>query len=176
MPQFPYAEQDRADLYLDNWNNKTTSYMAQFGNLGPVTAHGHVPNTNFTMSLANLPPHTELRYRVYWHHVDSTDGETSYLYLTNASGLETEFLRHSKVYNALPSVSVLIGTYVWNDGRTYSYRPWGGGGYGHDGYLDYDSGYYPHGGSLFSARHYIGEDQGSSDEAAYLSHVRVDVR
>ncbi len=173
-PYLYYDEGTYASAYTGNWNNATTYSMNQFGGLGYVNAHGHQASTNFTLTLNNLPPHNTIRYRVYWHCVDSLDNETSYLYCTNSSGTETEKFRFTKVYNVDGYSAVVVDTGVrhnWSGSQSYSYAPWSGASI--DGFINIDTGYYAHTGSSFSARHYIGADQGADDEAMYLSHVQV---
>lgn len=169
-----YDEDIYAQAYTANWNNSTVYSMTNFGGLGYVTAHGHVASTNFTLTLNNLPSHTMIRYRVFWHCVDSLDTETSNLYLMNSSGSETEFLRFTKALGTSGITTVVIASgaqATWSGTQTYSYAPWTGSSL--DGYINFDSGYYAHALSSFTARHYIGADQTADDEAMYLSHVQV---
>lgn len=171
-----YDEGTNAANFTSNWNNSTTFNMADFGGLGNVTAHGFTSGpVTFTLTLNNLPPHTTIRYRVFWHLVDSLDNETNQLFVMNSSGTETEVLRFTKIYNAPPSASIIgSGTTVtWNGGRSYSYRPWANGSFLQDGFYDVDTGYYSHSSSTFTARHVMGADQAQADEAEYLTHVQV---
>jgi hypothetical protein len=145
-PVMKYSEGADATNFLNNWNNSTTYYMAQFGGLGPVTAHGFSSGpVNYTLTLPGLPTHTRIKYRVFWHMVDSLDTETSRLYIGDGSS-ETEYLTFTKVYNAAPSVSYAGGnlTTSWSGHQTYSYRPWANGAYGADGYMTVDSGWINH--------------------------------
>lgn len=171
-----YYEGRDANLYTGNWNNSTTYSMLNFGGLGHITAHGwsNGPAT-YTLTLASIPIHTQVRYLVFWHLVDSLDTETSNLYLMNSAGTETEFLRFTKIYNAVPTTSVLQSgaTAIWSGAKSYTYRPWASGAYGNDGYYLFDSGYYDHTSTSFTARHVCGADQVQSDEAMYLSHVQL---
>jgi hypothetical protein len=178
-PTLHYYEGRDANLYLGNWNNTTNFTMLDFGQLGCVNAHGfNTGPVNYTLSLSNLPTHTQIRYCVLWHCVDSFDNETNNLYCTNAAGGETEILNFTKVYNTAPAINVLLSgaTAVWSGPRTYSYRPWGQGLYNNDGYITIDTGFYNHALTTFSARNYMGIDQGQLDEAAYLTHVQVWIR
>jgi hypothetical protein len=148
--------------------------MANFGGLGGVWAHGHAPLTNFTLTLNNLPTHNFVRYCVFWHCVDSLDTETSNLYLMNASGTETEFLRFTKALgtDGFQAVVLQAGANAsWSGSQSYSYAPWPGTSV--DGYIAFHSGFYSHTSSTFTARHYIGADQTADDEAMYLSHVQL---
>jgi hypothetical protein len=176
FPYLYYNEGIKANLFTANWNDATTTTMANFGSLGYVTAHGwNTGPATYTLTLTGLPTHTTIRYCVYWHLVDSLDNETNQLFVKNNSDTETEILRFTKVYNTVPSFSI-IGTGVsakWYGGLFYTYRPWGNGVYGQDGYIVVDSGYYSHTLSTFTARHVLGADQPALDEAEYLSHVQV---
>jgi|688.fasta_scaffold33173_5 hypothetical protein len=175
-PTYRYYEGTNASPYLSNWNNSTTYTMADFGGIPNVTAHGWSSGpATYTLTLSSLPTHTKVRYRVYWHLVDSLDNETNQLFIMNSGGGETEILRFTKVYNASPSISIasLPGTYTWSGPKTYTYRPWAGGAYNADGYIIVDSGWCDHTSSTFTARHVMGADQAQADEAEYLSHVEV---
>jgi hypothetical protein len=174
-----YFEGRDANLYTGNWNNSTTYSMLDFGGLGHVTAHGWSTGpATYTLTLNSIPSHTQVRYVVFWHLVDSLDTETSNLFLMNSSGAETEFWRFTKIYNSTPSTSVLQSgaTATWSGSKTYTYRPWGNGAYGNDGYVVFDSGYYDHTSTSFTARHVCGADQAQADEAHYLSHVQLWIR
>lgn len=174
-PVLYYYEGREANLYTANWNNSATYTMQDFGQLGHATAHGFVSGpATYTLSLSNIPEHTQVRYVVLWHCVDSFDGETSNLFVTNAAGGETEIYRFTKVWSAIP-VTVLLAsgaTATWSGSRSYSYMPWGNGN-GPNGYITIDTGFYDHALSTFSARHVMGIDQAQNDEAAYLSHVQL---
>lgn len=176
---FPYLyhnEGIKANLFTGSWNNSTTYTMANFGNLGYVTAHGWGggPST-YTLTLRDLPAHTTIKYSVYWHLVDSHDNETSQLFLMNSTGGETEHLRFTKVWNTAPSISIGSLNSTWVGGLSYTYRPWSTstGNNSLDGYIRFDSGYFSHSLNTFTARHVMGTDQTAGDEAAYLSHVQV---
>ena len=152
--------------------------MADFGGIPNVTAHGWSTGpATYTLTLNNLPPHTRIRYKVYWHLVDSLDNETNQLFIMNSSGGETEILRFTKQYNLAPAISIAAspGTYAWSGPKTYTYRPWANGAYGQDGYIIVDSGIVNHTSTTFTARHVLGADQAQSDEAEYLSHVVVEL-
>lgn len=176
FPYLYYYEGIKANLFTANWNNSTTYTMANFGSLGYVTAHGWATGpATYTLTLSSLPAHNTLRYRVFWHLVDSLDNETSQLFVKNNSDTETEILRFTKIYNAAPSFSIIGSgvSAVWFGGLFYTYRPWGSGANGQDGYIVVDTGYYTHTLSTFTARHVMGADQAQADEAMYLSHVQV---
>ena len=177
--QYTYSEGNNAAPYVANWNNTTTFTMNQFGGLGKVNAHGWTTGpATYTLTLSSLPVHTEVRYKVFWHLVDSLDSETNQLFTMNSSGGETEKLRFTKQYNLEPAISVQDSGVIasWSGHQTYTYRPWAGGGYGQDGYLSIDTGWYAHTANSFTARHVMGADQIQADEAEYLSHVQVYLR
>jgi hypothetical protein len=176
---YTYSEGNNAAPYVANWNNSTTYTMNQFGGLGKVNAHGWTTGpATYTLTLTSLPVHTEVRYKVFWHLVDSLDNETNQLFTMNSSGGETEKLRFIKQYNQEPGISVQDSGVIapWSGHQTYTYRPWAGGGYGQDGYLSIDTGWYSHTANSFTARHVMGADQIQADEAQYLSHVQVYLR
>lgn len=176
---YAYSEGNNATPYVANWNNSTTYTMNQFGGLGKVNAHGWTTGpATYTLTLSSLPVHTEVRYKVFWHLVDSLDNETNQLFTMNSSGGETEKLRFTKQYNLEPAISVQDSGVIapWSGHQTYTYRPWAGGGYGQDGYLSIDTGFYSHTANSFTARHVLGADQIQADEAQYLSHVQVYLR
>lgn len=179
-----YDEGTRADLYTSNWNNSTTFNMTDFGGLGNVTAHGYTAGpVNYTLSLTGIPSHSEIRYQVFWHHVDSVDNELNELYTTDSSNAEVLRVRFTRTFATEPSYSVIAsGTTVsWHANRFYSYAPWGGTATvrqpsAGNGYVIMDTGWYSHTSSSFSARHYWAVDQAVLDEAVYLSHVKVWIR
>ena len=176
---YAYSEGNNAAPYVANWNNSTTYTMNQFGGLGKVNAHGWTTGpATYTLTLTSLPVHTEVRYKVFWHLVDSLDNETNQLFTMNSSGGETEKLRFTKVYNSEPAISVQDSGVIapWSGHQVYTYRPWAGGAYGQDGYLSIDTDWYSHTANSFTARHVMGADQGQTDEAEYLSHVQVYLR
>jgi hypothetical protein len=176
---YAYSEGNNAAPHVGNWNNTTTYTMNQFGGLGKVNAHGFSSGpVTYTLTLSSLPVHTEVRYKVFWHLVDSLDNETNQLFTMNSSGGETEKLRFTKQYNLEPAISVQDTGVIasWSGPQTYTYRPWANGYYGQDGYLSIDTGWYSHTANSFTARHVMGADQAQSDEAEYLSHVQVYLR
>jgi hypothetical protein len=172
-----YSEGATAQSYTANWNNTTTYNMTQMGGLGNVTAHGYAPTTSFTLTLTNMPAHNQVRYKVFWHMVDSLDSETCNLWTTNSAGTEIEQVRFFKLYSTNGVNYQVTNTGVttaWSGSQSYSYAPWSGSSV--DGYATIDTGYYEHTASSFSARHYFGADQAQDDEAMYLSHVEVYLR
>lgn len=175
---YRYYEGANAAPFVQYWNNSTTYTMADFGGIPNVTAHGWGGGpATYTLTLNNLPGHTQVRYKVFWHLVDSLDNETNQLFLGDGSS-EAEILRFTKQYNLVPNISVQNGRTAapWSGHKSYTYRPWAGGAYGQDGYLLVDSGWQSHTASTFTAKHVLGADQPASDEAEYLSHVEVLLR
>jgi hypothetical protein len=176
-----YYEGSNASLgyFIGNWNNSTTYNMTQFGGLGNVTAHGFSSGpATYTLTLPISHTHTQVRYKVFWHLVDSLDNEVNQLFVTNQTGNEVELLRFTKQYNLVPNISIQkVGiTATWSGHQSYTYRPWAGGVYGQDGYLTIDSGWFPHTGNSLIIRHVMGADQSQTDEAQYLSHVEIDIK
>jgi len=175
---YRYYEGANATPFLQYWNNSTTYTLADFGGIPNVTALGWSSGpATYTLTLTQLPAHSQVRYKVFWHCVDSVDNETNQLFIGDGSS-ELEILRFTKLYNATPSISVLNAKSEapWSGSKTYTYRPWAAGAYNADGYLLVDSGWIDFSGTTFTARHVLGADQPQSDEAMYLSHVEVLLR
>jgi hypothetical protein len=173
-----YFEGRDANLYTGNWNNSTTYSMLNFGGLGHVTAHGWSTGpATYTLTLGSIPTHNQVRYVVFWHLIDSLDTETSNLFLMNSAGTETEFLRFTKLWSGAPSTVLLQSgaSATWSGAKTYTYTPWttATGNATIHGYYVFDSGYYDHTSTSFTARHVCGADQAQADEAQYLSHVQL---
>lgn len=57
---------------------------------------------------------------------------------------------------------------------TYSYAPWGNNT-GYNGYIKFTSTWMPHTSSTFQTQFQINTNQGTTDEAGYVSHVKVDL-
>jgi hypothetical protein len=98
----------------------------------------------------------------------------------NSSETETEFLRFTKIWSGAPSTVVLQSgaSATWSGSKTYTYTPWttSTGNPTIHGYYVFDSGYYSHTSTSFTARHILGADQAAADEAMYLSHVQLWIR
>ncbi len=178
-----YDEGGNAAGNTAGWNNTATTTMTEFGGLGNISAHGWVSGpTSYTLSLSGIPSHTEVRYEVFWHCVDSLDGETSSLFVTDSSGTEVNRLTFTKGFSPPSIASIASGaTANWIGNRWYSDAPWGGSSRvlennGGNGYLDVNTGWIPHTASTISIRHLCGADQAKSDESMYLSHVRLWIR
>lgn len=179
-----YDEGGNAAGNTANWNDTTTTNMTEFGGLGNITAHGWSAGPrSYTLTLSGIPSHTEIRYQVYWHLVDSLDNETNSLFVTDSSGTEVNRLTFTKQYTTPPAIgSIASGTTAeWVGNRWYSYAPWGGvgttrEGNGGNGYLTVDTGWVAHTPSTITIRHLCGAEQAPTDEAEYLSHVRLWIR
>lgn len=174
-----YNEGADARPFVSNWNDQQVFNMTTTADLGNCHIHGWGGSPrNYTLSLSSIPSHTEVKYECFIHMVDSWDNETCQVYTTNSTGTEVLRAQWTKVYNTQPSVSSTAPgtTFTFKTGQTYSYRPWANGTYGQDGYATISTGWYSHTASTFSARHYTGLDQGATDEAYYISHVKLSYR
>jgi len=159
------------------WNIATTQYQNISG-LGGVTAHGYTSGSpTYTLSLSGLPAHDQIRYEVLWHFVDSVDAETSSLTINGT--LFASFTKPSfGVGDGTPSFSYnIMQTSSWNP-ATYSYQPWQDANAQDtpDGYVRFDTGWSNSTASTFTAAHLFGPEQVITDEACYLSHVRLRTR
>jgi len=177
-----YYEGNDANINLPSWSPNTVFYMSEMGGLGPTTAHGYVPATWFYFFSNALPQHTQVRYSFYWHFVDSVDNETS---LFDVDGVR--YLQFTKVWNAAGASSITTnlcgansangGNFSWRTYNGYSYAPWGGNrGDGANGYFYVDTGWINHTTANITLAHYIGPDEGITNEASYISHVRLQTR
>ena len=166
-----YNEGGNAQVSLQYWSPTTTFQMTNFGGIPNMIAHGYNAATTFTFSYPSLPPHDQIRYSLRWHLVDSLDNETNFL---NIDGVR--YLTFTKIYNAAPSISFSLMANAVFTVSSYSYRPWANGSYGQDGYIEIDTGWINHTASNLAVQHYIGADQAQTDEAEYLSNVRLQTR
>lgn len=174
-----YNEGADARPFVSNWNDQQVFNMTTTADLGNCHIHGWGGSSrSYTLSLSNIPSHSEVKYECFIHMVDSWDGETSEIYTTNSAGSEVLRVRWTKSLSGQPNVSVLTAgsSFPFKTGQTYSYRPWGNGSAGNDGYASFSSGWYSHTASTFSARHFTGLDQAATDEAFYISHVKLSYR
>jgi hypothetical protein len=179
-----YDEGGNAAGNTGTWNDATTTNMTEFGGLGNITAHGWTAGPrSYTLSLNGIPAHTEVRYQVFWHLVDSVDNELNQLFTTDSGGTEVSRLAFTKNYTNPPVISSIASgtTTSWLGNRWYSTAPWQGSARvsennGANGYLIVDTGWYAHTPTTFTARHYTAVDQAQSDEAIYLSHVKLWIR
>lgn len=178
-----YDEGTNAASFTGNWNNATTFNMTDFGGLGNVTAHGwDTGPANYTLTLNNLPTHTQVRYEVFWHMVGSLDDEPNELFVTNSAGSEVRYAYWTKPFGPPANLNLASGTtFSWIGNRWYSDEPWGGSGRvldnnGGNGYAIVNTGWINHTASSISVRHYIGANQPRSDESGYLSHVKLWIR
>jgi hypothetical protein len=183
-----YNEGSDCRAFLANWNRTTNYNMTILGEFGNCWVHGWdttvLPvNVSYTLTLNNIPAHTQVKYECNIHHVDSWDGEAVEIYTTNSNN--TEVLRSSwnKIAWGLPhNVYNLEGTASTFTGpQRYSYMPWADSVLGANykampGVTRFTSGWYNHTSTQFKARHYTGLDQTQVDEAFYISHVRLFIR
>ena len=152
--------------------------MGSISGLAPsgIRLHGwNGAADNYTLTLPDLPAHTQARYTVIWHCVDSLDSETSNLFINDNSG-EVEFLRFTKALGTggISTQVVRSGlTTSWTT-ATYSSAPWTGVSV--DGYIRIDTDWFDHTLPTFTVRHRLGADQPTVDEAMYLSHSAVYLR
>jgi hypothetical protein len=161
------------------WNNGDTYNMTVLGPFGNCVVHGWNPaNKNFTLSLSGLPAHSYVKVECCIHLVDSVDDEWNYVSTTNDAGTYVQHLQFKKAYNASPNtVTFANGAFgVWNKNVYYSYRPWANGSYAADGFYEFSTNWQAHTASTFNFRYVTEVEQVQSDEAVYLSHVKVTVR
>lgn len=173
-------EGNDARTSIGTWSNDDTFFMEQFGDLGPVHAHGPFTSENIDLTV-QLPEHSQVKYQVAWHHVDSHDNEINKLQYKNKFGEFVDLAIWTKSL-ALPNPTTLetFGdtTYTWFNNKTYSYAPWAGNpdDYENHGFAIIDTGWITHDSDELVIRHVVGTDQDITDEASYLSHVKVFVR
>ena len=160
------------------WNNGDTTTIT-IQPFGSCVVHGwNNANKNFTLTLSSLPSHSYIKVEACFHMVDSVDDEWNYFYVSNNAGSDVQLGQWKKVYNAPPNtVTFSNGAFgVWNKGMYYSYRPWANGSYGNDGFYELNSNWQPHTASTFLTKFVTEVDQVVTDEAVYISHVKVTVR
>jgi hypothetical protein len=171
--------------YISNWNDSQVYNMTDCAGLGNCWIHGWTAGPrSYTLSLSGLPAHTEIRYECYIHHVDSWDDEQNQVYTTNTAGTELLQAQWTKNNGAPPAGMVANnGTALsWWGNKYYSYAPWNGNAgesereAKFDGYMKVTTAWYSHTASTFSARHYTALNQDATDEAFYISHVKVWIR
>jgi len=174
-----YSEGSDCRPYLSNWNDQQYYNMTTCADLGNCYIHGWGGSPrSYTLSLSSIPTHSEIRYQCYVHMVDSWDNEYNAVYTTVNGGGEVNRANWRKVWTSPPnSISKASGTTAnWSGQREYSYDPWNGEIDINNGYMTVDTGWYSHSDSTFSARHYTELNQAQSDEAFYVSHVKVWIR
>jgi len=171
-----YDEGKNANLFKDNWSTKSVFNMQQLGDLGNCWVHSFTDVPAYpTLELKNLPAHTQIMYEVNWHLVDSLDGELNELSVVSNSEAAIKKLAFAKSYNKPPVIKFAddgVRT-KWNGSQIYSYRPWGQGKIAQDGYLTINTGWVNHSVSTLQIQHLIGADEQQTNEAMYLSHVKV---
>ena len=166
----PLDYNEGATARTDRWNNATTFLMSNVSGLGEVLMHGYQPNTNFAFTYNNLPGHNQVRYQVYWHFTDSVDNEICELTINGETFAQFRKYLYSNGFTLQYS---RMATATWVP-ASYSYSPWPGAAI--DGYIIFDTGWINHTASTFTAGHYNGLDQPATDEATYISHVRLQTR
>ena len=179
-----YDEGANAAAYTGNWNYTETTNMTQFADFGNVTAHGWGGSARtYQLTLSGLPSHTEIMYECVFHMVDSLDREGYwYLYTSNSSNGDITQAQWYKGYAEAPDTLTVYNstTFNWKGGQYYSYAPWAGSNTvrerGGNGYAIVNTGWYSHTSGTFIAKHTIPVDQPATDEAGYISHVRVWIR
>ena len=158
------------------WDNKTTFTMSGVAPIGgPIVMHGYTPLGTYTFTYPNLSSHTQVRYQVYWHFVDSLDNEYSSLTINgvlyagfNKGGAQPTYT----VNNMIGSTWVPAG---------YTYYPFGSVNSitqqsESNGYVMFDTGWINDTSNTFTAIHVFGANQEQSDESMYLSHVTLQTR
>jgi hypothetical protein len=182
-----YDEGLSASSYTSNWNYTDTTNMTEWADLGSGTAHGWRGSASeYILSLSGLPTHTEIMYEAYFHMVDSLDNEGLWhLKTSNSSNADITQCTWRKSIDPAPDTITVYNntTFNWRGHRYYSYAPWGGsntvtnnGQAGRNGYAIVNTGWYSHNSSTFTAKHNIVADQAATDEAGYISHVKVWIR
>lgn len=176
-----------ANSHTANWSDPTVTYMDNFGGAGPGHGHGWAftgiasyplgaPNTN-TLVINNLPPHSEARYSLRWHFVDSTDSEPNALRIYDVFGdydsYET-FLTGGKAPAAAAVMNPFYNTKWSWIAAGYSYAPYATATI--DGYAEIDTRSFPHYSPRFKVMHYTEVSQGIEDEAVYFTHVKLRLR
>lgn len=172
---YQYDEGLDAASYVANWSNTTTQSMTNFGFLGSGTGHGYVPTTNFILTLKNLPAHNQIRYQVYWHFVDTPDQETNTLDIDGVRYLS--FTKATASASITTTVNNLLKASFTSTGTDtgYSYAPEATAGSAH-GYVEIDTGWIDHTQENLTVDHYFGLNEAITNEACYLTHVRVEAR
>jgi hypothetical protein len=171
-----YDEGKNADLFKNNWSIKTVFNMQQLGDLGNCSVHSFNSVPAFPiLELKNLPTHTQIMYEVNWHLVDSLDGELSELSIISNTDATIKKIAFTKSFNKPPSIRYVDDnvTTKWNGSQIYSYRPWGQGKIAQDGYLTINTGWVNHSIPTLQIQHLIAANEDQTNEAMYLSHVKV---
>ena len=176
-----HVEGNNAGAFVSRWNPATIYTMTNFGGMGSVTAHGYNPNTLVTFAYNDLPTHDRIRYRFYWHFVSSTDNETNYLEIDGV-----RYLQFTKFYTNTFATAVPINLLTPNsaNGGEFSFVPASYSDIGNldgsyqvgNGYFIIDTGWITHTRGNVLIGHFIGPDQGQSDESSYISHVSFNAR
>lgn len=168
-----YSEELNAAEYLDNWNDNFTRYFRRMLNLGGGTAHGWDDGpATFTLSLNDLPAHSEIKYLVLIHGQDTLDNERSRLYTQNDDGSDRLIVQFTRGRSSVNYESVDSGTRTDFISGSYNPSPRSQGG----GAQVIETAWYPHSRTDFFARHELGADQDWSDESMMITHSTVWLR
>ena len=182
-----YKKQDRtgdsdyyegADATSISWSNGQLFTMESVTALGRVVMHGCTPNTDYTFTKNNLPAHDQIRYQVYWHFVDSVDGVYDYPSYIDIEGERWATFTKQYYRNYVDFSYSKFNTKYYTPAR-YSYQPLDPYNFNYsanNGYIVFDTDWYSHTSSSYTINHHIGTNQVVTDEAMYLSHVRVRTR
>jgi len=168
--QIVFIEGSAGDSALANWNRGDTFSFTNISGLGPVVAHGSGAGT-YTLTLNYLPPHDKIRYKVYWHGVDSLDLEPSSIIINGQ--IYAQFNVKTEPPTEVTFTTNLFESYSVIP-ATYSYAPF----YNNTNnniYIAFDSGFISHTSSNFVVDHILGHNQAQTDEAQYISHVEVEI-
>jgi hypothetical protein len=178
--QLWYNEGNDVRAYANNWNYTGTYNMTTLASFGNSYVHewGGSPRT-YELTLNNIPSHAEVRYKCRIHMIDSWDDEYNEIRMTNDSDTQLTYLTWRKIWNndyLRNTTSNYGATMYFYGNQPYSYEPWNGNNQLTNGYVDIDTNWQPHTNSSIKVYHYTGLDQGSSDEAYYISHSQLYIR
>jgi len=174
-----YDENNDCRDFITNWNRSEVFNMTDCAGLGNCHIHGWAGSaTTYTLNLSGLPAHTEVKYECIIHMVDSWDNEAVTIRTQNAAGGVTQKATWTKSngLNQLSNLATSDTTVSYYGNKWYSYAPWNSNLNSCDGYAKVTTDWYAHTSSNFTAEHYTGLDQAQSDEAFYISHVKLYLR
>jgi hypothetical protein len=183
-----YDEGLSANSFTGNWNYTDTTNMSAWADLGSGYGHGwRGSQSTYQLTLNGLPAHTEVMYECYVHMIDSLDLEgANVVYTSNTAGGDIRQADWYKGWSENPKTINLFNstTFSWRGNRYYSYTPWSGAyavsgtssGGGGQGYAVINTGWYSHTASSFIAKHFLVADQAASNEAYYITHVKLWLR
>jgi hypothetical protein len=183
-----YNEDADCRATIGNWNDATYYNMTDCAGLGNCYIHGWTAGPrDYILSLSGIPAHTQIKYECYIHHVDSWDNEANQVYVTNDAASYVQMASWTKVNSAPPSnlTSYNNTTLSWWGNKYYSYAPWNGNPSTdnpqgrdqlYDGYLQVTTDWTSHTASTIQVKHHTDLNQDASDEAFYISHVKLWIR